>query len=201
MQMTAIAVTLLCTAGILFAKQKPQTTNNLEGVDLPSVVKAVNEALVEAQDNNVKGFPDLTNVTISVSGTAAKSADGKVTFLVFSVGPSVEFDKAMTVDVKLNAPSTTNKVAASAFSEADLKTSLAKAINAAKVAYLQVQTSLATAPALAKLIPSVDLEVKFTVQKTIQGGVTIAKILPIGLEIDGKVAATQVQSVKLSFGK
>jgi hypothetical protein len=47
----------------------------------------------------------------------------------------------------------------------------------------------------------VDFEVKFTVQKSVQGGVTIAQILPIGLEVDGKVAATQVQSVKLSFGK
>jgi hypothetical protein len=188
--------------GILSAKDKPnKDKNDINGVDLPTVVKAVNEALVEAQDNNVKGFPDLTNVTLSVSGTAAKSVGGKVTFLVFSFGPSVEFDNAMTLNVKLNAPSTTSRIELSAFSETELKTALARAINAAKVAYLQVVTALASAPTLSKLIPSVDFEVKFTVQKSISGGVTIANILPIGLEVNGKVAATQVQSVKLSFGK
>src|SRR5579864_66308 len=74
---------------------------NVDGTDLGVVVAKVNDALTEAQAKNPDGFPDLTGVTLELSGTATKSGSGQIKFLVFSIGPSVQSDRGMTLTFKL----------------------------------------------------------------------------------------------------
>lgn len=191
----ALAVCVLILSGSVFGQ-------NVDGTDLGVVVKAVNDALVEAQSNNPTGFPELTGVTLELAGTATKSADGKVKFLVFSIGPSGQTSRGITLTFKLAAPSTKNQPSAVSVTEKDLKLELAQAINSAKVGFLQVSSASGVAPALAKVkLSTVQLSVKFGVQKSVSGGIDTAQLLPVGLSLTGKIQSEAVQTVNLTFGQ
>jgi hypothetical protein len=191
----ALVVCVLILSNSIFGQ-------NLGGTDLGLVVKAVNDALVEAQSNNPNGFPELTGVTLELSGTATKSANGQVKFLIFSIGPSVQSDQGMTLTFKLTVPSTKNKPTAASVSEKDFKSALAAAITSAKLGFTQINSAAGAAPALKKLTDAnIQLSVKFAVQKSVSGGVDTAQLLPVGLSLTGKIQSQLVQTVNLVFGQ
>ncbi len=173
-----------------------------DGADLGAVLKALDGALTEAQQNNVKGFPPLKKVVAELSASAVKGGDNKVKFIVFSLGGGVESDRSMTLSVELKAPSTENKMEPMAFSEKDLKASLARAINAAKVAYLQALNIQAGSSSLkALIIGDTSIEVQFAVTKKAEGGIDIGDLLPVGIEFGGKISSEKTHKVKLTFGR
>lgn len=169
--------------------------NEPEGVDLGPVVKAIEESLTEAQANNVSGFPELTKAVIELSSTVAKEGEGKLKFLIFSIGGSRGKERSSTLTLELKPPATTNKVTPQSVDIAQLRQALAKAINVAKVSFVQsnVGKQLKT--------KSVEMEVKFAVKKSVKAGVETAELLPIGIEAGGKIEKEEVHSVKLTFGE
>src|SRR6266542_6685128 len=97
-----------------------------EGARLEAVLDAVRSALVEAQTNDVAGFPPLKSVTIRLPTTAARSAGGGVSFLVFSVGTRVMSESASTLELEMAPPPSRR---AETLAAPNVREALAQAIN------------------------------------------------------------------------
>ena len=186
------ALLLVMSAGPVAAQ-----ANKPDGVDLGALVRVVNSALVEAQTKNVLGFPELKKAVLALSSTVTKEADGKVKFLIFSIGGSKGTEASVTLSVEMTPPATApGGIAPSALNPQDLKSALALAINQAKAAFVQANQ------AGGKLkVSEVEIEVKFGVSKNANGGVDTGDLLPISFELTGKIAKEETQSITLTFGK
>ena len=188
-----LAIAFFVAIPVVFAAQAGKP----EGVELAPVVKAVNDALTDAQSKNVKGFPELKKAVLELSSTVTKEGEAKFKFLIFSIGGSKGSDAGVTLSLEMTVPSTSGAIEPSSVNPMDLKYALARAINQAKVAWVQ-----ANQQAIGKLKPTtIDVEVKFAIRKSASGGVDTAELLPVGLELTGKIAREETHSVKLTFGK
>lgn len=177
---------LMCLALPISAQAPPSTV----GIDL--VINAIRDALKEAQDNNVPNFPPLKSVDITLSTVASKEGGAKFKILVFSVGGKVSDEAASTLKVTMKPPTTKEGVAAS-LNPATYKKALAAALNVAKEAV--VASNQAGTPKLDTT--NIEIEVKFTVKKDGEGGISL---VPIGLDVSGKLSKSQIHTLKLVFG-
>jgi hypothetical protein len=164
-----------------------------EGATLESVVQVIRDSLVEAQNNNVEGFPPLTSVVIGLNTTVTKNAGAKIKFLIFSIGSTTQTDTSSSLELQMTPPAT--KAAVSSVDPDKLKQALAQAVTLAKISILNANNGT---PKL--VTKKVTIEIKFAVQHDVSGGVDTATLLPIGLSGTGKLAKNQVHSLKLTFG-
>jgi hypothetical protein len=164
-----------------------------EGATLESVVGVIRDSLVEAQTNNVEGFPALSSVVIGLNTTVTKNAGAKFKFLIFSIGSTTQTENSSSLELQMTPPST--KTAVNSVDPDKLQKTLAQAITAAKIAILNANTGT---PKL--ITKKVTIEIKFAISHDVSGGVDTATLLPIGLSGTGKLAKNQVHSLKLTFG-
>jgi len=168
-----------------------------EGATLDDVIVVVRDALKEAQQNNVPGFPALKDVTVTLQTLINKGAGVQFKFLVFTIGTKYESENASTIKFIMKPPATVSagpKV--SAMTPETLKQALARAINLAKANFLHVPPGT---PAL--VMNNIEIEVKFAVKVSGSGtGGAKVELLPIGIEGTANLARTKVHIVKLTFG-
>jgi NTP-dependent ternary system trypsin peptidase co-occuring protein len=184
------------TLGCLFTSPS-YSANQPEGTDVTTVVQAVRRALKEAQSNNVEGFPGLKKAEVELSSTVTKDATGKIKFLVFSIGGSKGQERSATLTVELAPPSTVNTLKAASVDERKLLEALARAITAAKVAFVQAREAAGNDLSVA----DISMEIKFGVKTGGQAGADTAELLPIGFELSGTLSKDETHTVKLTFGK
>jgi hypothetical protein len=166
-----------------------------DGAEIASVIDAVRDALVQAQTNNVPGFPPLKSVTVLLKTIASKEAGGKITFLVFSIGTKYKGETATALKFVLQPPATKSAAQlSSAVDPAKVTAALAQAINLAKAGILNGNVK---EPKLD--LTSVDIDLSFTVALSGSTGVTVKNILPVGLEGQGGVDRNRVHSITLKF--
>ena len=95
-----LAAAVCAAVGCATAATAP-APGGAEGARLEAVIEAVRGALVEAQANDVPGFPPLKSVTIKLQTTTARSAGGGVDFLVFSAGSRVTSESVSTLELEM----------------------------------------------------------------------------------------------------
>jgi hypothetical protein len=188
LRFTIVFLSLLCAATPVWAQSADE-----DGATLEAVVQAIRESLIEAQKNNVEGFPALSGVNMTLNTTVTKKVGAKFKFLIFSIGASTQTDNSSSLELQMAPPLT--QTAVSSVDPDALKKTLAKAIAAAKVAILNAN---AGTPKL--LTKKVVIEIKFAVSREGGGDINTATLLPIGVEGTGKLSKNQVHSLKLTFG-
>ena len=186
---TLILISLICAAAPVWGQQ----ADDEDGATLEAVVQAIRESLVEAQTNNVEGFPALSAVNMTLNTTVTKKAGAKFKFLVFSIGATTQTDNSSSLELQMAPPVTQSAV--SSVDPDKLKKTLAKAIAAAKVSILNANSGT---PKL--ITKKVIIEIKFAVAREGSGDLNTASLLPIGIEGTGKLSKNQVHSLKLTFG-
>jgi len=181
----AAVFTLACSTA---APPVPQ-----EGAQVEAVIDAVRQALNEAETHDVPGFPPLKTVTIQLHTAASLTAGGEIRYLVFSLGTRYETESASTIELEMKPPE--RRAGEGVLPAEELRGALARALNLAKVGVVKASTG--TPPLLMRKI-SIDL--KFAVQVDGSGGAHV-RLLPLGIEGEGKISREKVHTVSLTFGQ
>jgi hypothetical protein len=196
-----VGIFLLVCTPLLPAQTKDASPPQQEKtVNIDEVVKAVGEALKEAQGNNVPGFPPLKNVEINLSTVASKEGGGKFKILVLSFGGGISVEDVSTIKLKMEPPTTKQGTTDPTIAPIRYKQALAAALNLCKAAVVSAKQNL---PQL--ITSDVEIEVAFTVKQSAEGGLSIEPVglgdLGASIGGSGKLAKSQVHKLKLVFAR
>jgi hypothetical protein len=164
---------------------------------IDQVIQVIQEALVEAQTNNVPGFPRLKSATVSLNTVTNRKTSAGFNFLVFSIGTKFETETASSLQLVLAPPKTTDTAGPQSVNPAVLKNALSRAINLAKAAVVLIKDGKDGKAQL--VMNTIKLELKFTVKVEGSGGAKIV-LLPIGIEGTSNLARTKIHTIALEFG-
>ena len=89
---------------IACASSAPPAAPTPEGAALEAVVGAIQEALAEAETQDVPGFPPLKSVTVKLQTEASRSVGGEIAIYVFSLGSHYTAETASTLELKMRPP-------------------------------------------------------------------------------------------------
>jgi Trypsin-co-occurring domain 2 len=172
---------------------QPAPASGADGVELEAVMEAIQQALSEAQTQDVPGFPPLESVTVKLQAEASRSVGGQLELYIFSVGSRYTAETASTLELKMKPPQ--GRPPQGLRPAGDLKQALARAIHLAKVG---VAKAAQGSPPF--IMTDIQIDLKFTVEL---GGSAGAKVdlVPLGAEAGGKLSHNQIHSITLVFGK
>lgn len=151
---------------------------------------AIQEALAEAETQDVPGFPPLKSVTVKLQTEASRSVGGEIALYVFSLGSHYTAETASTLELKMRPP---EERPPKGVRPAELKEALARAIQAAKVGAAKASSGT---PAF--VMSEVSIDLKFAVEVDGSAGAKV-RLVPLGAEAGGKLNRNQVQSIALVF--
>jgi len=164
-----------------------------EGAQLEAVMEAIQQALSEAQVEDVPGFPALKSVTVRLQTEATRTIGGGVEIYVFSVGSKYTAETASTLELKMKPPP--GQPGKGLRPSADLEQALARAIYLAKAGV--AKAAQGTPPFV---MTDIEIDLKFAVE---MGGSAGAKVtlVPLGAEAGGKLGRNQVHAMHLVFSQ
>jgi hypothetical protein len=197
--LVAASIILFAGAVLCFAQTpKKAYAQELKTVGITEVVKAIGEALKEAQENNVAIFPPLKSVEINLSTVATKEGGAKFSILIFKIGGGISGEDVSTIKFKMEPPTT--RTATRGVDPKKYRMALAAALNTCKAGIVTAKQSL---PQLD--VSEIEIEVAFTVQENAEGGISVEPIaigdVAVGGGVNGKLSKSQVHKMKLVFGK
>jgi len=181
---------VVTAASIACASSAPPAASAPEGAALEAVVGAIQEALAEAEAQDVPGFPPLKSVTVKLQTEASRSAGGEIALYVFSLGSRYTAETASTLELKMRPPESRPP---KGVRPEELKEALARAIHAAKLGAAKASSG---SPAFVTSEASIDL--KFAVEVDGSAGAKVS-LVPLGAEVGGKLNRNQVQTIALVF--
>jgi hypothetical protein len=181
---------VLTAAAIACASSAPPAAPTPEGAALEAVVGAIQEALAEAETQDVPGFPPLKSVTVKLQTEASRSVGGEIAIYVFSLGSHYTAETASTLELKMRPPERPPK---GVLPGPELKEALARAIHAAKAG--AAKASSGSPPFV---MSEVSIDLKFTVEVDGSAGAKV-NLVPLGAEAGGKLNRNQVQTIALVF--
>jgi Trypsin-co-occurring domain 2 len=187
---TRFVLPVLTAFSIACASSAPPAAPTPEGAALEAVVGAVQEALAEAEAQEVAGFPPLKSVTVKLQTEASRSVGGEIALYVFSLGSHYTAETASTLELKMRPPERPPK---GILPGPELKEALAGAIHAAKVGAAKASSG---SPAL--VMSEVSIDLKFAVEVSGSAGAKV-NLVPLGAEAGGKLNRNQVQTIALVF--
>jgi len=205
----ALRILILCAlcvglASTGFGKDKKKgaaSGDDNAPVQFDVLVQGIEDALKEAATNAVDGFPKLKSVNISVQTTISKDANGQLKLFVFTGGGTIASDNASTLTFELKPPAETRNPTVSSVKPEDIKNALVRAIQAARIAFVQTAARLNTDDNPTKLkTDQVGIEIGFTVSKKGTIGVDTGSLLPINVKAGGDVTKKVANTIKLTFG-
>ncbi len=189
---TTMAVTASCkTVDFHPPESRPAATS--EGAELTAVIDAVREAIVEAETQDVHGFPALRAITIKLQTTVSRSAGGEVRYLVVAVRGGASSDTTSTLELDMKPPEVLRR--RTLLPKETLKDALAQAIHLAKIGVASAAKGDPPLP-----VKSVVIDLKFTVEVEGSAGAGV-KLLPVGLEATAKISRERVHTVSLTFAQ
>jgi hypothetical protein len=165
-----------------------------EGAEMEAVINAIRVGIVEAQRNNVAGFPNVKSIEITLNTVAAKSTGGKLSFWIFTIGSKKTYETSSAVKVAMMPPPKKDAAGGPAAPVDNVATALGRAINLAKHAFI---TGNSDEPKIQ--FNSAEIEIKFTVKKEGSVGGKV-EILPLGFEGESKIDKSKIHTLKLVFG-
>ena len=196
-----VAASIILLSGVLscFAQTpKKVYAQEIKTVGITEVVKAIGEALKEAQENNIEMFPPLKSVEINLSSVATKEGGAKFSILIFSIGGGLSGEDVSTIKLKMEPPTT--KTAQRGVDQKKYKMALAAALNTCKAGIVAAKQGL---PQLD--VSEIEIEVAFTVKDNAEGGISVEPIaigdVAVGGGVNGKLSKSQVHKMKLVFTK
>jgi hypothetical protein len=159
------------------------------GVLVDTLLRDVRDTLIRVRADAASELR-LKSATLTLQAAVSVDAEGKVSLWVVSLGGGVSKEATQTITIELKPPEGGDSLEASATSDA-----LASAILSS---YGAVSSAEAASPPLR--LEELRAGVKFVIAKEAGGGVDF-KMLPISVEISGKVSESNVQEIELVFCK
>ena len=184
------ALPVLTAVSLACASSAPPAAPTPEGAALEAVVGAIQEALAEAEAQDVVGFPPLKSVTVKLQTEASRSVGGEIALYVFSLGSHYTAETASTLELKMRPPEARPP---KGVRPAELKEALARAIQAAKVGAAKASSGT---PAF--VMSEVSIDLKFAVEVDGAAGAKV-RLVPLGAEAGGKLNRNQVQTIEFVF--
>jgi hypothetical protein len=199
-----LIVCALCAGGALTClgedKKKAVSRDDKALVEFDALVQGIEDALKEAAKNAVDGFPKLKTVNMTVQTTISKDANGQIKLFVFTGGGTIASDNASTLTFELKPPPETKNPRVSSVKPEDIKDALVRAIQAARIAFVQTATKLNTDDNSAKLkTDQVGIEIGFTVSKKGTIGLDTGSLLPINIKAGGDLTKKVANTIKLTY--
>lgn len=190
----SILLGLLLVAPAAFAQDQVSS----EAATMNAVIKAIRQSLIEAQTNNVRGFPALTKATVSLNTLTSKEGGVVFKFFVFTIGAKKGIEETSTLTIEMAPPPTVDAGTTASVDPQKVKEALSQAINSAKQTVTEVNRDIGSGEAKLRTT-KIEIELKFAVKKSGSAGAEV-EILPIGVEGTGDLKRSQIHSLKLVFG-
>jgi hypothetical protein len=165
--------------------------NEADGAELEAVMEAIQQALSEAETQDVPGFPPLKSVTVKLQTEANRSVGGEISLYVFAVGSTYSAESASTLELKMRPPEALPK----GVRPAELRQALARAIHLAKVGV--AKAGAGTPPFV---MTDIEIDLKFSVEVGGSAGAKVS-LVPLGAEAGGKLNRNQVHTITLAFAR
>jgi hypothetical protein len=144
---------------------------------------------------DAKQLPTLKSVQLNLQTGIKREADGSLGIFIFTVGASASDQTVQMLNITLTPPTVPATVEATV---PDFNRELAQAIIGAAES---VATALKSDPEPKLVLQSLEASINFTYENVIQGGIDTAKLLPITVDLAGKVTPTAAQRAVLTFEK
>ena len=177
------------------AKDKKAPNNDAQ-VEVGTVVKAVEDALDEAAQHPIEGFPTLQSVTLAAETTIVKEVGGGIKFYIVNLGVTRHLQNVAQMSLELKPPKeAASKFQPSSVKPEDIKNGLARQIQMAKLGFLAVKDK-------AKNLKTdkVQIQIAFTASTEGNGGIDTGSLLPIGITANGKLSKETGNTITLDFG-
>ncbi|MGJ4882996.1 trypco2 family protein [Bradyrhizobium sp. HKCCYLRH1065] len=161
--------------------------------DVEQLMTQVKATLIKVQSEiTAQKLPPLKSVQLSLQTGIRTTAGGKIVFFVISLGDTVSSEKAQTFKLTLKPPETKSL---SAFPPTGFSKELAGAIIsvAETIARSSTQKPVLT-------LTNLSASIKFVSETNIEGGIAKVQLLPISIDLGGKITPTNTHEVILEFG-
>jgi hypothetical protein len=190
------AVAFAQSAGKSTAPAQRASISTARSDDIAALLAQLRKVLVAVKGQiDAKQLPTLKSVQLNLQTGIKKQADGSLGIFLFTIGATASDETVQTLNITLTPPT------GSAGPEAavpDFNRELAEAIIGAAESVAAALKS-DTEPRL--VLTSLEASINFTYENLIQGGVDTAKLLPITIDLAGKIAPTAAQKAVLTFEK
>jgi|GEM_PF-2551576 len=167
-------------------------------VEIRSVLRTLNKALEESQENNPAGFPDLKHVEVQLQATTEVDAGGEVKFLLVTGGVDTTAAHSTSLTLELNAPKAP-PVPIDEQRRVKPRSPVAQAILAAKRAYLGEQR-VAGGPLSGFERGDITVEIAFEISDKASASIDTGDLLPVGLNASAGVSSGKTHNIKLVYG-
>jgi len=166
-------------------------------VEVGTIVKLIEDALDEAAQEPVQGFPALQRVTVAAQTTIVKEIGARINLFIVNLGVNSHLENATEMSFELKPPrEAAMKLRPSSVKPDDIKSTLARQIQMAKLGFLNVKNktkSLAT--------DKIEIQIAFTVSGEGTAGINTGSLLPVGLTLNGKLSKETGNTITLIFGR
>jgi hypothetical protein len=167
--------------------------------DISALLAQLRKVLVAVQGEiSAKKLPALKSVQLNLQTGMKRDVDGSVGIFIFTVGASASDQTVQTLNITLTPPPAPSALAPAGSTVPDFNKEFAQAIISAAES---VAVALKSGAEPKLVLGSLEASINFTYENVVQGGINTAKLLPITLELTGKVTPSAAQKVVLTFGK
>jgi Trypsin-co-occurring domain 2 len=176
------------------AKKRPSS-------DFDTILQQVRTVLLSVQKQlKTSQLPPLKSVDISLQTGITQTVGGQITIFVITIGGQTSDVTTQTMKFTLTPPTATGAAIEDAIASAppNFSAQFSAAIVAAAVA---ADNALSNEPEPKLGLDTFTADIKFTVENTLQGGVNTLTLLPINLQVNGKVTPTNTHEAVLTFAK
>ena len=169
--------------------------------DFDQILKQIRSVLLTVQSKlKTDQLPPLKNVQLSLQTGVTRTAGGQITIFVITIGGATSSETTQVMKFTLIPPQPTAQELAKALAEAtpNFSTEFSSAIIAAALA---ADTALSKQQTPPLELGNFTAGIKFTIQNTLQGGLNTLTLLPVNLQLSGRVTPTNTHEIVLTFEK
>jgi hypothetical protein len=161
--------------------------------DVDQLLTQVKATLIRVQSEiTAQKLPPLKSVQLNLQTAIKTTVGGKIVFFVISLGDTVSSEKAQTLKITLKPPETKSLSAVSI-------TGFSKELAAAIISVAEtIDRASAQKPVLN--LTNLSASIKFVSETNVEGGIAKVQLLPISIDLGGKITPTNTHEVVLEFG-
>jgi hypothetical protein len=176
----------------------PRRNSGRPAIEIRNVLRALNQALEESQGQSPPGFPDLKHVEVQLQARTELDASGDVKFVLVSGGADTSTTHSTSLTLELDAPKGAPPATAD-LQRARPKSPIARAILAAKRAYIGEQRSVA-GPLANFERGDITVEIAFEISDRASAGIDTGGLMPVGLSASAAASTGKTHHIKLVYG-
>ena len=179
---------------IISASTSPALAQQATSPDVDQLLRQVKATLIKVESEiKAEKLPPLKSVQLNLQTAIKTTLGGKIVFFVISLGDTVSTERVQSFKITLKPPETKSLSAVP-------PTGFSKQLAAAIISVAEtIARSSAQRPALN--LSNLSASIKFVSETIVEGGVINVRLLPISIDLGGKVTPTNTHEAVLEFGR